>query len=57
MFALLLPAMSFASEANLAIPAGIKEGDILYWGFLVTLADFLFINLNRNICYTKIIML
>lgn len=42
MAALLLPAMSFASEANLVIPPGIKEENILYWGFLITLAGFLF---------------
>lgn len=40
--AALLPAMSFASEANLVIPAGIKDESILYWGFLITLAGFMF---------------
>lgn len=42
MAAALLPAMSFASEANLVIPAGIKDETILYWGFLITFAGFLF---------------
>ncbi len=39
---LLVPVLSIASEANLAIPAAIKSQNILYWGFLVTFAGFLF---------------
>ncbi len=38
----LLPAMTFASEADLVIPSGIKSESILYWGFLITFAGFLF---------------
>lgn len=38
----LLPAITKASEANLVIPAGIHEEPLLYWGFLITLAGFLF---------------
>jgi len=38
----LLPAMTNASEADLVIPAGIKDQPILYWGFLITLAGLLF---------------
>ncbi|MCF8366006.1 MAG: sodium-translocating pyrophosphatase [Bacteroidales bacterium] len=40
--AALLPAFSFASEADLAIPDGIHNQPILYWGFLITFAGFLF---------------
>ncbi len=40
--ALLLPFLSRASEANLVIPQGIKDENILYWGFLITIAGFLF---------------
>ncbi len=36
------PIMVSAGEANLVIPAGIKDQSILYWGFLVTLAGFMF---------------
>ncbi len=36
------PAISFASEADLIIPDGVKDQNILYWGFLVTLAGFMF---------------
>jgi K(+)-stimulated pyrophosphate-energized sodium pump len=39
---LLLPVLSMASEADLVIPAGIREQSILYWGFVITLAGFLF---------------
>ena len=39
---LLLPIMTFASEADLVIPAGIKDQTILYWGFLITTLGFLF---------------
>jgi len=38
----LLPILSFASEADLVIPAEIKSQSILYWGFLITFAGFLF---------------
>lgn len=37
-----LPIQTFASEANLAIPIEIKTETILYWGFLITVAGFLF---------------
>ncbi|MEE4257367.1 MAG: sodium-translocating pyrophosphatase [Bacteroidales bacterium] len=37
-----LPLMTFASEADLVIPAEIKSQSILYWGFLITFAGFLF---------------
>lgn len=36
------PIMVSAGEANLVIPDGIKDQSILYWGFLVTLAGFMF---------------
>ena len=39
---LLLPMQTFASEADLVIPAGIKSESILYWGFLITFFGFLF---------------
>jgi len=38
----LLPVISFASEADLAIPEEIKSQTILYWGFLITFAGFMF---------------
>ena len=38
----LLPVLTFASEANLVIPEGIKSQNILYWGFLITIAGFMF---------------
>ncbi len=38
----LLPFITKASEADLVIPAGIKESSILYWGFIITLAGFAF---------------
>lgn len=38
----MLPVLSFASEADLVIPDGIKSQGILYWGFLITFAGFLF---------------
>ena len=42
-FAILsLPLVSLASEADLVIPEGIKSQNILYWGFLITVAGFLF---------------
>ncbi len=37
-----LPVLSIASEANLVIPEGMKSQNILYWGFLITLAGFMF---------------
>jgi K(+)-stimulated pyrophosphate-energized sodium pump len=40
--ALLLPFLTMASEANLVIPAGIRDQSILYWGFLITFAGFMF---------------
>jgi K(+)-stimulated pyrophosphate-energized sodium pump len=36
------PFLMQASEANLVIPPGIKDQTILYWGFLITIAGFLF---------------
>ncbi|PKP03048.1 MAG: sodium-translocating pyrophosphatase [Bacteroidetes bacterium HGW-Bacteroidetes-6] len=36
------PLLSMAGEADLAIPDGVKEQNILYWGFLITLAGFMF---------------
>jgi len=38
----LLPILSFASEADLVIPTEVRSQSILYWGFLVTFAGFLF---------------
>jgi K(+)-stimulated pyrophosphate-energized sodium pump len=38
----MLPMLTFASEADLAIPEEIKEQNILYWGFLITFAGFMF---------------
>ncbi|OQX80175.1 MAG: sodium-translocating pyrophosphatase [Bacteroidetes bacterium 4484_276] len=40
--AALLPVLTFASEADLVIPAEIKSQNILYWGFLITTAGFMF---------------
>ena len=40
--AFLLPFLTMASEANLVIPEGIREQSILYWGFLITFAGFMF---------------
>jgi K(+)-stimulated pyrophosphate-energized sodium pump len=37
-----LPAMTMASEADLVIPKGMAKESILYWGFLITLAGFMF---------------
>ncbi len=39
---LFLPFIMMASEANLIIPAGIKDQSLLYWGFLITFAGFMF---------------
>ena len=36
------PILASASEADLVIPDGVKDQTILYWGFLITLAGFLF---------------
>lgn len=36
------PAISFAGEADLIIPEGVKDQNLLYWGFLVTLAGLMF---------------
>ena len=38
----LLPALTFASEADLVIPSEIKSQTILYWGFLITVLGFMF---------------
>ncbi|MBI9037142.1 MAG: sodium-translocating pyrophosphatase [Bacteroidales bacterium] len=38
----LLPVLTFAGEADLVIPEGIKSQNILYWGFLITIAGFMF---------------
>lgn len=40
--AFMLPVLSFASEADLKIPEGIKNESILYWGFLITFLGLLF---------------
>jgi K(+)-stimulated pyrophosphate-energized sodium pump len=40
--ALLAPAFTFASEADLKIPEAIKSESILYWGFLITSLALLF---------------
>ena len=37
-----LPVFTFANEADLIIPSGMKTETILYWGFLITIAGFLF---------------
>ncbi len=39
---MIAPAVSFAGEANLVVPDAIKDQNILYWGFLITFAGFLF---------------
>ena len=39
---LFTPALTYASEADLVIPEAIKEKNLLYWGFLITFAGFLF---------------
>jgi K(+)-stimulated pyrophosphate-energized sodium pump len=36
------PFLTMASEADLVIPDGIKNQTILYWGFLITIAGFMF---------------
>jgi len=40
--AFLAPAITFASEADLVIPDNMKNQNILYWGFLITIAGFMF---------------
>ena len=40
--ALIVPVISFASEADLKIPDGIRNESILYWGFLVTILGMMF---------------
>ncbi|MBR1517319.1 MAG: sodium-translocating pyrophosphatase [Bacteroidales bacterium] len=43
--ALLLPALSFASEADLVMPSGFAESSdtkILYWGFLIVIVGLIF---------------
>jgi K(+)-stimulated pyrophosphate-energized sodium pump len=39
---LLAPFFTMASEAELVIPDGVKDSPFLYWGFLITVAGFLF---------------
>lgn len=36
------PLFGMASEADLVIPDGMKDQTILYWGFLITIAGFMF---------------
>jgi len=36
------PILATASEADLVIPEGVKSQTILYWGFLITIAGFMF---------------
>ena len=36
------PILASASEADLVIPEGVKSQTILYWGFLITFAGFMF---------------
>jgi hypothetical protein len=36
----LVPVMSFASEADLVIPKAMQGETLLYWGFLITFAGF-----------------
>jgi K(+)-stimulated pyrophosphate-energized sodium pump len=40
--ALLLPFLAMAGEANLVIPAEIRNQSLLYWGFLITIAGLFF---------------
>jgi K(+)-stimulated pyrophosphate-energized sodium pump len=40
--AIMLPLLSFSSEADLKIPDGIKNETVLYWGFLITILGLLF---------------
>lgn len=41
-FILILPLLSFAGEADLKIPASIKQEKILYYGFIITVLGLLF---------------
>lgn len=41
-FILVLPLLSFAGEADLRIPASIKQEKILYYGFIITVLGLLF---------------
>ncbi|HTM93737.1 MAG TPA: sodium-translocating pyrophosphatase [Flavisolibacter sp.] len=41
-FILVLPLLSFAGEADLKIPASIKQEKVLYYGFIITLLGLLF---------------
>jgi len=36
------PLLTFASEADLVLPGGVKESGILYWGFLITALGMVF---------------
>ncbi len=38
----ILPALTYAGEADLVIPSDIKNQNILYWGFLITVLGFMF---------------
>ncbi|MDP1622119.1 MAG: sodium-translocating pyrophosphatase [Bacteroidales bacterium] len=40
--ALFLPFLIMAGEADLVIPAGIRDESLLYWGFLITFAGLMF---------------
>ncbi|MCF8372124.1 MAG: sodium-translocating pyrophosphatase [Bacteroidales bacterium] len=42
LFTILAPAFMFASEADLKIPDDMHSQTILYWGFLITIAGFVF---------------
>jgi Inorganic pyrophosphatase len=42
LLALLVPAMTFASEADLKVPDAIKSEGVLYWGFVVCALGLLF---------------
>jgi K(+)-stimulated pyrophosphate-energized sodium pump len=42
LLAMLVPVITFASEADLKVPDAIKSESILYWGFLITILGLLF---------------
>jgi K(+)-stimulated pyrophosphate-energized sodium pump len=42
LFTILTPTFLFASEADLVIPDAVHAESILYWGFLITIAGFVF---------------
>lgn len=42
LLAMVIPAISFSSEADLKIPEAIKESQILYFGFMITILGLLF---------------